>query len=59
MFPALALSGPAYAPRRARETVLYGVLEEHLETFIERTESGGRELPGFVKKELRAFLNVG
>ncbi len=59
MCPALALSGPTYAPRRAQETVLYRVLQEHLETFVERTETGGRELPGFVKKELRAFLECG
>ena len=59
MCPALALSGPTYAPRRTQETVLYRVLQEHLETFVERTETGGRELPGFVKKELRAFLECG
>ena len=50
---------PAYSPRRATATVLYRVLQEHLETFIECAESDGRELPGFVKKELRGFLECG
>ena len=39
--------------------MLYRVLGSHLETFIERTEAGDRELPGFVKHELRSFLACG
>jgi len=39
--------------------VLYRVLGSHLETFIERTETGDRELPGFVRDELRSFLACG
>ncbi len=56
---AISHSSGVYTPRRSQETVLYGVLQEHLETFIERAESDGRELPAFVKKELRAFLECG
>ena len=52
-------AAPVYRPCRPEETVLYRVLQEHLETFIERTESGGRELPAFVKKELRGYLECG
>jgi len=48
--------GPLYSPRRPENTVFYRVLQAHLETFIERTETGDRELPGFVKDELRSFL---
>ena len=51
--------GPLYSPRRPETTVLYRVLQAHLETFIERTETGDRELPGFVKDELRSFLACG
>ena len=51
--------GPLYSPRRPETTVLYRVLGSHLETFIERTEAGDRELPGFVKHELRSFLACG
>lgn len=50
---------PASGPRRSTETGLYRVLQEHLETFIERTESGGRELSASVKKDLRGFLECG
>ncbi len=39
--------------------MLHRVLGSHLETFIERTEAGDRELPGFVKHELRSFLACG
>jgi len=43
--------------------VLYDVVREHLATFLERAEQraldGGRALPAFVEKELRAFLRCG
>ena len=41
--------GPLYSPRHPETAVLYRVLQCHLETFLERTEAGDRELPGFVK----------
>jgi len=50
--------------RRRREpekTVLYQVLQRHLETFIARAEADDRRsgLPRFVVAELRAFLDCG
>ncbi len=51
--------GPVYGPRAPQTTVLYRVIQEHLETFIERSESGGRELPAFVKREFRRYLECG
>jgi len=39
--------------------VLYQVLQEHLETFLERVELDGRNLPRFVVRELRGFLRCG
>ncbi len=39
--------------------MLYRVLQEHLETFIARSEASGRELPSFVKAELRGYLECG
>lgn len=54
-----ACCAPLYGPRRPESTALYRLLQEHLETFIERTETAGRELPDFVKAELRSFLICG
>ena len=55
---ALAVA-PEYSPRRTTQTALYCVLEGHLENLIGQTESGGRELPAFVKKESRRHLTRG
>jgi hypothetical protein len=50
-----------YVPRAAAETVLHGVIREHLETFLAaaaaRTDGGG--LPRFIERELRGFLRCG
>ena len=51
--------GPVYGPRKPETTVLYRVIQANLETFIARSESGGRELPSFVKREFRRFLTCG
>ena len=48
--------GPAYRPRKAEQTVLYQLLSEHLETFLERVAESGGSLPSFVRRELRRFL---
>ena len=39
--------------------MLYQVVADHLETFLERAQVDGRGLPGFVERELRAFLRCG
>jgi hypothetical protein len=40
--------------------VLYQVLQEHMETFMARLKEGeGANWPGFVERELRAFLDCG
>jgi hypothetical protein len=50
-----------YAPRAAADTVLHGVIREHLETFLAaaaaRTDGVG--LPRFIEREFRAFLRCG
>jgi hypothetical protein len=48
---------PAYLPRRPTETVLYGLVREHLESFLSHAREhydGG--LPPYVESELRAYL---
>ncbi len=50
---------PLYKPRRPEESVLYGVLREHLETFLARAKARDRALPRFVERELRAYLGCG
>jgi hypothetical protein len=60
MSVAVAVLAPAYAPRRPTETVLYGLVRQHLESFLaharEHYESG---LPRYVEQELRAYLKCG
>jgi hypothetical protein len=50
-----------YVPRAAADTVLHGVVQEHLETFLAaaaaRTDAVG--LPCFIERELRGFLRCG
>jgi hypothetical protein len=56
----VAALAPAYAPRRPTETVLYGLVRQHLESFLayarEHYEGG---LPRYVEQELRAYLACG
>jgi len=51
--------GP-YQRRRPAETVLYQLVQEHLETFLaladDRTGSG---LPGYVERDFRKYLDCG
>jgi hypothetical protein len=56
----VATLAPAYLPRRPTETVLYGLVREHLESFLARAREqydGG--LPHYVEAELRAHLRCG
>jgi len=49
----------SYARRRPEESVLYGVVQEELETFLARAHERERPVPRFVERELRAFLHCG
>ncbi|MDH3213289.1 MAG: transposase [Myxococcales bacterium] len=50
---------PAYARRRPEESVLYGVVQKELETFLARAQARERLVPRFVERELRGFLRCG
>jgi hypothetical protein len=57
--PLAALAAP-YSPRRPTETVLYGLVRQHLAAFLAHAGAhydGG--LPGYVEAELRAYLKCG
>jgi len=45
--------------RRPETTVLYRVLQHHLETWLRNALSEDRIVPRFVERELRAFLDCG
>ena len=53
----MAIDG--YRPRSPEEDPLYGVVAEHLETFLARQRERDRNVPGFVEREFREFLNCG
>jgi len=56
----LAALAPAYRPRRPTETVLYRVVREHLETFLEHArDTYDAPLPRYVEQELRGYLRCG
>lgn len=49
----------AYRPRNPEDNPLYGVVSEHLETFLARQRERDRPVPYFVERELRSFLECG
>jgi len=56
----VAALAPPYSPRRPTETVLYGLVRRHLESFVAHAREhydGG--LPAYVEAELRAYLGCG
>ena len=56
----MAVLAPAYAPRRPTDTVLYGLVRQHLESFLAYArEHYDRGLPPYVENELRAYLKCG
>ena len=63
--PALALLhgsrlAPAYTPRRPHDTLLYRIVHDYLEEFIELAEECyERPLPRYVIKAFRAYLKCG
>jgi len=50
-----------YRPRKAEHGVLYRVIDEHLETFLDAAahHADGSRLPAFVEQEFRDFLACG
>jgi hypothetical protein len=49
-----------YQQRRPEATVLYRVIQEHLESFLEHVqESSGQRLPTYVENEFRDYLECG
>ena len=52
---------PGYARRTPEQTVLYGALREHAETFLAdvETDPASSGLPGFVRAEVERFLKCG
>lgn len=48
-----------YRPRNPEDNPLYGVVSEHLETFLAMQRERDRPVPRFVERELRAFLECG
>ena len=58
--PAPAERRVHYERRRPEDTVLYQVVQEHLETFLAQVEAEtGARLPEFVKAQFDAFLECG
>ena len=58
---AMSLSAGNYKPRDAEHAVLYRVIDEHLDAFLEtaRRHADGTSLPAFVEQEFRDFLTCG
>jgi len=53
---------PGYRRREPEKTVLYGVVREHLETFLADARAAspsGAGYPAFVEKEFRLYLSCG
>ena len=49
-----------YQPRRPTETLLYRIVSEHLDDFLnEARDNYARPLPRYVEQELRSFLKCG
>ena len=53
----MAALAPAYTPRRPTETALYGVVRDHLETFLGwARDTYEKPIPRYVENELRAHV---
>jgi hypothetical protein len=51
-----------YARRRPEQTVLYRLVQQHLETYLTLACEGeaiGHAVPGYVERELRRYLECG
>ena len=49
----------SYQHRVPEQSLLYRVLAENLETFLDRCQTEEHELPRYVEKELREYLTCG
>jgi hypothetical protein len=49
----------SYQRRVPEQGLLYRVLAENLETFLDRSRTAEHELPQYVEKELREYLSCG
>ena len=58
---AMSLSAADYRPRDAEHAVLYRVIDEHLDAFLEtaKRHADGSPLPEFVEQEFRDFPTCG
>ncbi|MGH8565073.1 MAG: hypothetical protein ACREXW_13705 [Gammaproteobacteria bacterium] len=55
-------STTVYRPRRPEKTVVYQVVQKHLETWLAHTreaEPDGDPVPRFVERDLRRYLDCG
>ena len=60
MLAASTLAGPiSYERRRPEQTLLYKVIQENLQAFLDQVHAKGDRLPDFVKDEFLAFLDCG
>ncbi len=57
----MALPATGYRPRDAERGVLYAVVADHLEAFLESAahHGDGAQFPAFVEQEFRDFLTCG
>ena len=57
----MSLSAGDYRPRDAEHAVLYRVIDEHLDAFLESAprHADVASLPAFVEREFREFLTCG
>ena len=49
----------SYRPREPEASILYQVMAANLETFLASQERRGRNVPDFVEREMRAFMECG
>ena len=52
----MSAAAPLYEIRSPEQTILYSVVASELETFLAEQRSAEHEVPRFVEREFRAFL---
>ena len=55
----MSVAAPLYEIRSPEQTLLYVVVASELETFLAEQRSAQHEVPRFVEREFRAFLECG
>jgi len=55
----LVLTEGAYQARRPEESLLHQVVAGELETFLASQQDNERQVPGFIEREFRSFLDCG